>query len=53
MNNDIAFSVGIIIQRIAVKLDDDNYNKVKDDLNDLNKKVLEICERTEEERIKK
>ena len=44
MNEDIAFSLGLIIQRIAVKLDDENYNRVKDDLFDLRKQALKICE---------
>jgi hypothetical protein len=44
MNEDIAFSLGLIIQRIAVKLDDKNYKKVEEDLNILNQKVLKISE---------
>lgn len=44
MNEDIAFSLGLIIQRIAVKLDDENYKKVEEDLNILNQKVLKISE---------
>lgn len=44
MSEDIAFSLGLIIQRIAVKLDDENYKKVEEDLNELNKKVLKISE---------
>lgn len=44
MNEDIAFSLGLIIQRMAVKLDDENYKKVEQDLNILNQKVLKISE---------
>lgn len=44
MNEDIAFTLGIIIWRILVKLDDENYNRVKDDLFDLRKQVLKISE---------
>ena len=44
MNEDIAFELGIIIWRILIKLDDDNYNRVKDDLLDLRKGVLKISE---------
>lgn len=44
MNEDIAFELGIIIWRILVKLDDENYNRVKDDLFDLRQEVLKISE---------
>jgi hypothetical protein len=44
MDEDIAFELGIIIWRILVKLDDENYNRVKDDLFDLRKEVLKISE---------
>ena len=44
MNEDIAFELGIIIWRILVKLDDENYNRVKDDLFDLRKHALKISE---------
>lgn len=44
MNEDIAFELGIIIWRILVKLDDENYNRVKDDLFDLRKQALKISE---------
>ena len=44
MNEDIAFELGITIWRILVKLDDENYNRVKDDLFDLRKQVLKISE---------
>ena len=44
MNEDIAFELGIIIWRIAIKLDDENFNRVKDDLFDLQKKALKISE---------
>ena len=44
MNEDIAFELGIIIWRILVKLDDENYKRVKDDLFDLRQEVLKISE---------
>ena len=44
MNEDTAFELGIIIWRIAIKLDDENYKRVKDDLFYLRKQALKICE---------
>lgn len=37
-----ALEIGLILHRIALLLDDDNFDRVKDDLEDLGDKVKEL-----------
>lgn len=47
MNEDIAFALGLIVARIAVKLDDESYKKIEKDLLHLQQLVKDISERSE------
>lgn len=45
MNEDIAFALGLIIARIAVKLDDESYKIIEKDLLHLQQLVKDISEK--------
>lgn len=48
MDEDIAFALGLIVARIAVKLDDESYKIIEKDLLHLQQVIKDISERSED-----